>query len=78
MGNILNLPGSLSNKDNEEFKKVNIIVSNLTWEIEALQNQVNLQKKMIEIDEKCINELNEENKNLKKSQCNECLICKNM
>jgi len=35
-------------------------------------------KKMIEIDEKCINELNEENKNLKKSQCNECLICKNM
>ena len=78
MGNTLNLPVSLPNNDNEKLKKLKIIVSNLTCEIEALQNQVELQKKMIEIDEKCINELNEENKNLKKSQCDECLICKNM
>lgn len=78
MGNTLNLPVSLPNKDNEELKKLKIIVSNLSSDIEALQYQVELQKKMIEIDESCIIKLEEENKNLKKSQGDECLVCKYM
>ena len=73
MGNTLNLPTLLSNNDNE-LKKAKQIVSNLTIEIEACRTQIEVQKKMLEVDDKEITELKDKNKNLK--NCDECLVCK--